>query len=181
MRRLSLRLSHDTQLGIKIAPVALESARTCLGKRLPSPYYYHYQNKVQQCFTSNNILSLGDLIITRIIYSLFNKSHAEGFCYISQKLCHGNNSEDFPGPKLRKGENCIYCRLLDPNRGSVSSVRRACSFRARGRGFDSGAGPTLRVLKQLRNEGNPFALQEARPSRGSDDHVAWRSCLQQQT
>ena len=39
-------------------------------------------------------------------------------------------------------------------------------------------GPTLRVLKQLRNEGTPFTLQMARPSRGSDDHVKWRSCLQ---
>ena len=29
-----------------------------------------------------------------------------------------------------------------------------------------------------RNEGTPFALQAARPSRGSDDHVKWRSRLQ---
>ena len=31
-------------------------------------------------------------------------------------------------------------------------------------------GPILRVLKKLRNEGNIFALQMAKPSRGSDDH-----------
>ena len=30
-----------------------------------------------------------------------------------------------------------------------------------------GIGPTLRVLKWLRNEGTTFALQMARPSRGS--------------
>ena len=30
----------------------------------------------------------------------------------------------------------------------------------------------------LRNEGTPFALQAARPSRGSDDHEKWRSRLQ---
>ena len=40
-----------------------------------------------------------------------------------------------------------------------------------------GAGPLLRVLKWLRNEGTSFALQTARPSRGSDDHVKWRSRL----
>ena len=41
-----------------------------------------------------------------------------------------------------------------------------------------GAGPLLRVLKWLRNEGTSFALQAARTSRGSDDHVKWRSHLQ---
>ena len=39
------------------------------------------------------------------------------------------------------------------------------------------AGPLLRVLKWLRNEDISFALQAARPSRGSDDHVKWRSRL----
>ena len=35
-----------------------------------------------------------------------------------------------------------------------------------------GFGPILRVLRNdLGNEGTPFALQAARPSRGSDDHV----------
>ena len=36
-----------------------------------------------------------------------------------------------------------------------------------------GAGPLLRVLKWLRNEGTFFALQTARPSRGSDDLVKY--------
>ena len=40
-----------------------------------------------------------------------------------------------------------------------------------------GTGPILRVSKEVRNEGNPFALQAARPWRGSDDHVKWRSRL----
>ena len=40
-----------------------------------------------------------------------------------------------------------------------------------------GTGPTLRVLKWLRNEDTAFALQIARPSHGSDDHVEWRSRL----
>ena len=39
-------------------------------------------------------------------------------------------------------------------------------------------GPILRVLKSLRNEGTAFDLQAARPSRGSDDHVKWRSHFQ---
>ena len=39
------------------------------------------------------------------------------------------------------------------------------------------AGPLLRVLKWLRNEGTPFALLAARPSRGSDDHAKWRPRL----
>ena len=37
--------------------------------------------------------------------------------------------------------------------------------------------PTFRVLKLLRNEDTAFALQMARPSRGSDDHVKWLSRL----
>ena len=37
-----------------------------------------------------------------------------------------------------------------------------------------GAGPLLGVLKCLKNEGTAFALQMARPSRGSDDHVKRR-------
>ena len=41
-----------------------------------------------------------------------------------------------------------------------------------------GAGPILRVLKSLRNEGTAYALQAATPSRDSDDHVKWRSHLQ---
>ena len=41
-----------------------------------------------------------------------------------------------------------------------------------------GVGLILRVLNKLRNDGNTFALQMARPSRGSDDHVKWRSRLQ---
>ena len=44
-----------------------------------------------------------------------------------------------------------------------------------------GAGLILRVLEYLRNEGTPFALQAARPSRGSDDHVKWRFRLQLET
>ena len=45
-------------------------------------------------------------------------------------------------------------------------------------GLIPGAGPILRVLKWLRNEGTAFALQAAIPSRGSDDHVKWQSHLQ---
>ena len=33
------------------------------------------------------------------------------------------------------------------------------------------------TVKKLRNEGTSFVLQTARPSRGSDDHVKWRSRL----
>ena len=39
-----------------------------------------------------------------------------------------------------------------------------------------GAGSLLRVLKWLINEGTPFALQVAGPSRGLDD-VKWRSMI----
>ena len=55
---------------------------------------------------------------------------------------------------------------------------RALDCRAGGRGFRPGPEPTIRVLKLLRNEDTPFALQMARPSRGSDDHVKWWSGLQ---
>ena len=39
------------------------------------------------------------------------------------------------------------------------------------------AGPILRVLEQLRNKGTAFAMQKARPLRGSHNHVKWRYCL----
>ena len=35
----------------------------------------------------------------------------------------------------------------------------------------------LTDLKKLRNEGTAIALQTVRPSRGSGDHVKWRSRL----
>ena len=43
------------------------------------------------------------------------------------------------------------------------------------------AGLILRLLKYLRNEGTTFAAQAAGPSRGSVDHVKWRSRLQLET
>ena len=40
------------------------------------------------------------------------------------------------------------------------------------------AGPILRILKELRNEGIPFALQAGRLLHGFDDHVERWSRLQ---
>ena len=40
---------------------------------------------------------------------------------------------------------------------------------------------TLRVLKYLRNKSTSFAVQAARSSRGSDDHVKWWSRVQLET
>ena len=60
--------------------------------------------------------------------------------------------------------------------GLAQSVERLTAEREVA-GSIPGAGPLLRVLKWLRNEGTSFALQAARPSRGSDDHVKWRSRL----
>ena len=59
----------------------------------------------------------------------------------------------------------------------LRSVSRALDWRAEGRRFDSRGSTILGVLKQVRNEGTSFALQMARPSRASDDHVKWRSRL----
>ena len=39
----------------------------------------------------------------------------------------------------------------------------------------------LRVLKYVRNKSTSFAVQEARSSRGSDDHVKWWSRVQLET
>ena len=64
--------------------------------------------------------------------------------------------------------------------GLAQSVERLTAEREVA-GSIPGAGPLLRVLKLLRNEGTFFALQAARPSRGSDDHVKWRSRLHQET
>ena len=60
--------------------------------------------------------------------------------------------------------------------GLAESVERLTAER-KVAGSIPGAGPLLRVLKWLRNEGTSFALQAARPSRGSDDHVKWWSRL----
>ena len=38
--------------------------------------------------------------------------------------------------------------------------------------------PGVRPILILRNEGITFALQMARPSRGSDNHIKWWSRLQ---
>ena len=48
--------------------------------------------------------------------------------------------------------------------GLAQSVERLTAEREVA-GSIPGAGPTLRVLKRLRNEGTSFALQPARPSR----------------
>ena len=40
---------------------------------------------------------------------------------------------------------------------------------------------TLRLLKYLRNKSTSFAVQAARSSRGSDDHVKWWSRVQLET
>ena len=63
-----------------------------------------------------------------------------------------------------------------PAAGLAQSVERLTAEREVA-GSIPGAGPILRVLKWLRNEGTSFALQGAKPSRGSDDHVKWRSRL----
>ena len=54
--------------------------------------------------------------------------------------------------------------------GLAQSVERLTAQREVA-GSIPGAGPLLR------NEGTSFALQAARPSRGPDDHVKWRSRL----
>ena len=56
--------------------------------------------------------------------------------------------------------------------GIAQSVERLTAEREVA-GSIPGAGPLLRVLKWLRNEGTSSAVQAARPSRGSDDHVKW--------
>ena len=81
----------------------------------------------------------------------------------------------------------VYMRKLAPARvlyrddfltvaGLAQSIERFTAKREVA-GSIPGAGPLLRVLKWLRNEGTFFALQAARPSRGSDDHVKWQSRL----
>ena len=60
--------------------------------------------------------------------------------------------------------------------GLAQSVERLTAEREVA-GSIPGAEPLLRVLKWLRNEGTSSALQAVRPSRGSDDHVKWRSRL----
>ena len=72
--------------------------------------------------------------------------------------------------------NYMMGLLLLTVAGLAQSVERLTAEREV-EGSIPGAGPLLRVLKWLRNEGTSFALQAARPSRGSDDHVKWRSRL----
>ena len=54
--------------------------------------------------------------------------------------------------------------------GLAQSVERLTAEREVA-GSITGARLLLRVLKWLRNKGTSFALQAAKPSRGSDDHV----------
>ena len=70
----------------------------------------------------------------------------------------------------------VRFRLFETVAGLAQSVERLTAEREVA-GSIPGAGPLLKVLKWLRNEGTSFALQAARPSRGSDDHVKWRSRL----
>ena len=61
--------------------------------------------------------------------------------------------------------------------GLSQSVERLIAEREVARSIP-GTRPILTVLKSLRNESTAFALQMAKHSRGSDDHVKWRSRLQ---
>ena len=73
-------------------------------------------------------------------------------------------------------ESVSLHRMYKPElSGRVSSVGREFDSRAGSRGFDSRGQINTQGLKVLRNEGTPFALQSGTPSRGSDDHVKWRS------
>ena len=50
-----------------------------------------------------------------------------------------------------------------------------------GRGFDSRGRTNTQGLKITEKRRNTLWLQTARPSRGSDDHVKWRSCFHKKT
>ena len=63
-------------------------------------------------------------------------------------------------------------------RGRISSVVERLTAERDVAGSIPGAILTLKHLKWLRNEDNPFALQMARPSRGLNYHVKRRSRLQ---
>ena len=74
----------------------------------------------------------------------------------------------------RERKYCCRCKyigyLYQTAAGLAQSVERLTAEREVA-GSIPGAGPILRVLKYLRNEGTVFALQTAGPSRDSDDHV----------
>ena len=61
--------------------------------------------------------------------------------------------------------------------GLAQSVERLNAER-KVAGSIPGAGPKLRVLKLLTNEGTFLVLQTSRPSRGSDAHLKGLSRLQ---
>ena len=94
-----------------------------------------------------------------------------------QHLWHGNVRNSAHLSKLTGhyllGDNLSY-RHVSTAVGLAQSVERLTAER-KVAGSIPGAGPILRVLKWLRNEGTSFALPPARPSRGSDDDVKWRS------
>ena len=79
--------------------------------------------------------------------------------------------------KLLKPRSLMYRGRIYTAAGLAQSVERLTAEREVA-GSIPGTGPILMVLKWLRNEGTAFALQMARPSRGSDDHVKWRFRLQ---
>ena len=57
------------------------------------------------------------------------------------------------------------------NRSRIRSVGRVLDCRAGGHGFDFRDQTNTYCLKITKNEGTAFAVQTARPSRGSDDRV----------
>ena len=105
--------------------------------------------------------------------------HTKSGNIFDQHLWHGNVRISAHLSKLTGhyllGDNSSY-RHVSTAVGLAQSVKRLTAER-KVAGSIPGAGPILRVLKWLRNEGTSFALQPARPSRGSDDHVKWRSRL----
>ena len=86
------------------------------------------------------------------------------------------SSESSP---MQKSEFETYCNMhfiTLSAAGLAQSVEHLTAEREVA-GSIPGAGPLLKVLKELRNEGTLFSQATTRPSRGSDDHVKWRSRL----
>ena len=74
----------------------------------------------------------------------------------------------------------VYLSLLLVVAGLAQPVERLTAEREV-LGSSSRTRLTLRVLKYLRNKSTSFAVQAARSSRGSDDHVKWWSRVQLET
>ena len=121
-----------------------------------APFCFTY-SKVRTCWRPNTLSSMYNIHLTFLNASLESALH---------NVASGQTNVIWD---KSKGKHCSIAAAV-----LAQSVERLTAEREVA-GEIPGIWPTLKVLKWLTNESTAIALQMARPSRGSDDRVKWRS------